>query len=153
MNVLERRQRLCAAGYVPIPLFGKEPPIYGKNNKRKGFDGWQQTSDVTLAMLRMWEKTWPDAINTGILTRLIPTLDLDILNEDAARALEDAARPAATATRAGAETRLAHHRRRDRPPLHRSQDRPLHAAKERAQACRRRARLAHSKGRKVPVGQ
>jgi hypothetical protein len=92
MNVLERRQRLCAAGYVPIPLFGKEPPIYGKNNKRKGFDGWQQTSDVTLAMLRMWEKTWPDAINTGILTRLIPTLDLDILNEDAARALEDAVR-------------------------------------------------------------
>ena len=34
-------------------------------------------------------KTWPDAQNTGILTRTMPTLDLDILNEEAARALED----------------------------------------------------------------
>ena len=37
----------------------------------------------------MWSKTWPDAQNTGILTRTMPTLDLDILNEEAVRALED----------------------------------------------------------------
>ena len=35
---------------------------------------------------------WPDAINTGILTRATPTFDVDILNEDAARAIEDMVR-------------------------------------------------------------
>jgi Bifunctional DNA primase/polymerase, N-terminal len=88
MNVLERRLQLCAAGYTPIPLFGKVPPNR-KNNKRKGFAGWEQTREVTPELLKMWAKTWPDAKNTGILTRLVPTLDVDILNEEAARALED----------------------------------------------------------------
>jgi hypothetical protein len=32
--------------------------------------------------------TWPDACNTGILTRLTPSLDADILNQDAAVAIE-----------------------------------------------------------------
>ena len=40
----------------------------------------------------MWARTWPDAINTGILTRITPTLDADILDEDAARAIEDLVR-------------------------------------------------------------
>ena len=40
----------------------------------------------------MWGRTWPDAINTGVLTRLTPALDLDLLNEDAARAAEDRVR-------------------------------------------------------------
>src|SRR5262249_6144045 len=43
-------------------------------------------------MIVMWAKTWPDAVNTGVLTRSVPTLDLDILNEEAARACEDFAR-------------------------------------------------------------
>jgi hypothetical protein len=33
----------------------------------------------------MPSKTWPDALNTGVLTRTMPTLDLDILNEEAVR--------------------------------------------------------------------
>ncbi len=40
----------------------------------------------------MWARTWPDAINTGILTRAVPTFDADILNEDAAVAIEDMVR-------------------------------------------------------------
>jgi hypothetical protein len=32
---------------------------------------------------------WPDSINTGVLTFDMPTLDADILNEEAARAIED----------------------------------------------------------------
>ena len=40
----------------------------------------------------MWGRTWPDAINTGILTRTTPTLDADILNEDAAVAIEELVR-------------------------------------------------------------
>jgi len=40
----------------------------------------------------MWAKIWPDALNTGVLTRNVPTLDLDILNEEAVRACEDLVR-------------------------------------------------------------
>jgi RecA-family ATPase len=84
-----RRHQLRAAGFCPIPLFGKTPPAYGKNNKRKGLGGWQQLQNVTPEQIDLWERTWPDAINTGVLTRLMPTLDLDILNEDAVRTIEN----------------------------------------------------------------
>jgi hypothetical protein len=30
------RLRLVRGGYTPLPLFGKEPPVYGKNNSKKG---------------------------------------------------------------------------------------------------------------------
>jgi hypothetical protein len=33
------RHQLRNAGYCPIPLYGKAPPVYGKNNKRKGLGG------------------------------------------------------------------------------------------------------------------
>src|SRR5262249_40677198 len=36
----------------------------------------------------MWNRIWPDAHNTGVLTRLMPTLDLDILNPEAVEAAE-----------------------------------------------------------------
>jgi Bifunctional DNA primase/polymerase, N-terminal len=90
MNVLERRRRLLATGYPVIPLYGKEPPNKGNNkNKRRSLTGWEQLGNIGDEMLVMWSKTWPDAQNTGILTRSMPTLDLDVLNEEAARALED----------------------------------------------------------------
>jgi Family of unknown function (DUF5906)/Bifunctional DNA primase/polymerase, N-terminal len=88
-EVTALRLRLLELGYSPIPLFGKEPPIYGKNNQRKGLGNWQQLDGATCQQIEMWSKTWPDATNTGALTRLMPTLDLDILNEAAARAIED----------------------------------------------------------------
>jgi hypothetical protein len=91
-EVLERRLTLCANGYTPLPLFGKEPPIYGKNNKHKGLDKWQLLDNVTREMVEMWGRSWPDACNTGILTRLTPALDADILNEEAAKAVEDLVR-------------------------------------------------------------
>ena len=42
--------------------------------------------------MAMWARDWPDAINTGVLTRDVPAFDVDILNEDAARAVEDMVR-------------------------------------------------------------
>jgi Bifunctional DNA primase/polymerase, N-terminal len=83
------RLRLVAGGYTPLPLYGKTPPTYGKNNKRKGLADWQNLCDVTPEQIDMWGKTWPDAGNTGALTRLMPTLDIDILNEEAVRAIEE----------------------------------------------------------------
>ena len=88
-DVLALRIALCAHGYIPVPLFGKVPPAYGKNNQRKGMQNWQLLDNVTREQLEMWGKTWPDAINTGILTKRTPTFDADILSEEAARATED----------------------------------------------------------------
>src|SRR5262249_46255039 len=76
------RCELVAAGYLPIPLFGKHPAL----------ENWSNLTSATDAMIVMWAKTWPDATNTGILTRNVPTLDLDILNEEAVRACEDLVR-------------------------------------------------------------
>src|SRR5262249_36742186 len=89
MNVTPRRLQLIKAGYFPIPLFGKVPPTYRENNTRQGLTGWQKLTEVTPAQIDIWGKTWPDAGNTGILTRSMPTLDLDILNEEAVRTIED----------------------------------------------------------------
>jgi hypothetical protein len=86
------RLRLARTGYVPLPLYGKVPPTYGKNNSRKGLPGWEKLTEVTREQVSMWARTWPDATGTGCLTRLMPTLDLDILNEEAARAIEDMVR-------------------------------------------------------------
>ena len=87
-EVLTLRLALCANGYTPLPLFGKEPPIYGKNNKHKGLKNWQLLDNVTREQIETWGNSWPGAINTGILTRITPTLDLDILDEAAAAAVE-----------------------------------------------------------------
>src|SRR5262249_10625158 len=82
------RLQLLQAGYCPIPLFGKAPPQYGKNNARKGLTGWQTIEHVTPEMLNVWERLWPDAANTGCLTKLMPTRDVDILDEAAAHSCE-----------------------------------------------------------------
>jgi hypothetical protein len=82
------RIALTHRGYTCLPLFHKEPPIFGRNNDRKGLAGWQHLANVTHAQILMWQQTWPGATNTGILTALSPALDADILNEEAAVAVE-----------------------------------------------------------------
>jgi hypothetical protein len=86
------RHKLRAAGFAPLPLFGKEPPIYGRNNKNKGLGGWQDLHEVTAAQIDLWEKTWPGANNTGALTQRMPTIDIDITFAEAAEAVEALAR-------------------------------------------------------------
>jgi Bifunctional DNA primase/polymerase, N-terminal len=81
-TVLEVRQALVDHGYVPIPVIGKVPP----------FKSWQKVENVSRAMLEAWARNWPKANNTGILTRLTPTIDIDVLNESAAIAAEELAR-------------------------------------------------------------
>ena len=74
-DVLAKRAKLLRAGYAPLPLHGKIPPL-----KR-----WQKIESISYEQIEMWGRTWPDAINTGVLTRTTPTLDADILDEAAAR--------------------------------------------------------------------
>jgi hypothetical protein len=77
-TALEIRQALVNRGYTPIPVTGKIPP----------FKKWQKVANVSRPMLEAWDKNWPQATNTGILTKNTPTLDADILNELAAIAIE-----------------------------------------------------------------
>jgi hypothetical protein len=78
----QRRHQLRANGYMPLPLFGKAPPL----------KEWQKLTVISRDMITLWGKVWPDAVNTGCLTRLMPALDIDILNEEAARAIEELTR-------------------------------------------------------------
>ena len=48
--------------------------------------------DASEADIRAWEKSFPYAASTGVLTRFVPTLDIDITSEPAAEAVEALAR-------------------------------------------------------------
>jgi hypothetical protein len=76
------RLKLLANGYAPLPIEGKRPP----------FKGWQKKIDANTAEIELWDKLYPHATNTGILTQLTPTLDIDITNPEAAKAVEALAR-------------------------------------------------------------
>src|SRR5262249_49074428 len=53
---------------------------------------WQALTEVAPEEIKMWSRTWPDAVNTGVLCRNAPALDLDILNEDAVRTIQNLVR-------------------------------------------------------------
>ena len=72
------RRQLLRGGFTPLPLNGKAPVI----------GAWQKHHDTTEHEIEFWSRMTPDAQNTGILTRLTPTLDIDILDPDAAAAVE-----------------------------------------------------------------
>jgi RecA-family ATPase len=76
------RLSLRAAGYDPIPCEGKRPPMRE----------WEQKLGATEAEIELWTKSWHLADNTGVLCRRVPTIDIDILNPDAADAVEALAR-------------------------------------------------------------
>jgi AAA domain-containing protein/bifunctional DNA primase/polymerase-like protein len=76
------RVRLFKAGYSPLPLQGKIPPM----------EGWQQKTQTNTDEIKLWSNLYPYCANTGILTRLTPTIDIDIVDEAAAEAVEELAR-------------------------------------------------------------
>ena len=79
MTPTEVRLGLFRTGYRPLPLNGKSPEVNGK--------GWQQKRlETNEGEIRLWETMWPYAVNTGVLTRYTPFLDLDIRNPEAADA-------------------------------------------------------------------
>jgi hypothetical protein len=77
--ILDVRQAMANNGFTRlIPVIGKVPPL----------DEWQMVDEVSREMLEEWERDWPNADNTGILTKLVPTFDIDILDAAAADAAE-----------------------------------------------------------------
>jgi putative DNA primase/helicase len=73
-SVTQTRLQLREAGYSPIPVRGKDPKL----------PGWNTKHEVDPAEIERWEKNYPDHQNTGLLTRSMPTFDIDILDERAA---------------------------------------------------------------------
>src|SRR4029077_2303543 len=78
----ELRSQLLRGGYSPIPLQGKIPPM----------EGWQQKTQTNNDEIKLWSNLYPYCGNTGILTRLSPTIDIDIMDQAAAEAVEELAR-------------------------------------------------------------
>ena len=76
------RTQLRCAGYAPLPINGKIPPL----------NGWQTKTETNDAEIGLWSKSFPQATNTGILTARIPAIDIDITFEPAAEAIEELAR-------------------------------------------------------------
>jgi hypothetical protein len=55
-------------------------------------DGWDEKINASDDEIRLWSDLYPHATNTGVFTRLVPTIDIDILNPEAAKAVEDLVR-------------------------------------------------------------
>jgi hypothetical protein len=81
-DVTALRLRLKAAGFSPIPVNGKAPHM----------PGWQSKVDVPDAEIASWSTRWGNCASTSVLTVTMPTLDIDVLQEDAADAVEALAR-------------------------------------------------------------
>jgi hypothetical protein len=79
VNLITFRHRLRLAGYSPIPCTGKKCLM----------DKWDEQLNATPEEIKQWSGQFPHATNTGVLTRLVPTIDIDILNPEAAKAVED----------------------------------------------------------------
>jgi hypothetical protein len=74
------RKRLLAAGYSPLPVNGKAPSI----------PGWQDIQ-ATNEQINAWEDKYTNATNTGILTRVTPAIDIDVLDPIIADELQELA--------------------------------------------------------------
>ena len=72
-QVLDRatshRKKLLAAGFLPLPVNGKVPPL----------PGWQDLR-ATPEVIDGWRSKYADAANTGILTLATPAVDIDVLD-------------------------------------------------------------------------
>ncbi len=78
MNPTELRHHLHGAGFSPIPVNGKHPVM----------DEWQKCVATQVEIDSWAEGKYAYAKNTGVLTKFTPVIDIDILNPDAAAAVE-----------------------------------------------------------------
>jgi hypothetical protein len=74
------RKRLLAAGYLPLPVNGKAPPI----------KGWPDI-EATDVLIDKWAYEYADATNTGIITHSTPAVDIDVLDPGVADELQELA--------------------------------------------------------------
>jgi hypothetical protein len=73
----QKRLDLLAAGFAPIPARGKSTNLVG----------WTQ-KNITVDEITSWKTAHADHSSTGVRTKTTPTLDVDVLNAEAADAVE-----------------------------------------------------------------
>src|SRR5262249_41450284 len=78
MSQAELRRALQLAGYSPIPVNGKRPAP----------TSWQRKIMTNDDEIALWDRLFPHAGNTGVLTKFLPTLDIDVLDFEPADAIE-----------------------------------------------------------------
>jgi hypothetical protein len=76
----QARLVLLGNGYLPIPVIGKQSFL----------PGWENITP-TEAIIRGWERTQAEP-GTGILTRDTPAINIDIMDEAIAQAIDDLTR-------------------------------------------------------------
>ena len=81
-SLTDLRWSLRRAGFAPLPLEGKRPILRE----------WEKRLLVSLEEIMSWERFFPAAVNTGVLTKLSPAIDIDIMHPEAAEAVEALAR-------------------------------------------------------------
>src|SRR2546427_10371682 len=72
-----RRKLLLSNGYTPTPCNGKAAFLHG----------WQKMLP-TENDIESWTRQFPRALNTGILTRTTPAIDIDVYEEKVANELQ-----------------------------------------------------------------
>ena len=77
------RLLLAEGDYSPIPTYP---------NKHPACNDWQTKFKVGRPEIELWPKVYPDAKGTGILCAYVPTLDIDVMIDPAAQAIEDLVR-------------------------------------------------------------
>jgi hypothetical protein len=76
------RLKLRHAGYDPLPVNGKKPPMLE----------WEKKLNSNDDEIRLWDTTWQYALNTGVLAKFCSGIDIDIKDRPAAEAIEALAR-------------------------------------------------------------
>lgn len=71
------RKRLLAAGFWPVPCSGKDVRL----------DDWPNMR-ATPAIIETWAITRPDHLNTGVLCRDTPFIDIDVRDKEVAEEIE-----------------------------------------------------------------
>ena len=84
VEIAALRRKLMVTGYAPIPIVDR--------SKRPPMDGWQTRIETNDAEIELWGRVYPGAGGTGLLCKFMPALDIDILNPEAAEAVEALAR-------------------------------------------------------------
>jgi hypothetical protein len=77
-----QRLKLRETGFAPLPLEGKKCFL----------EKWAEKNETNPEEIKLWAKLYPDWLGTGVLTRTMPALDIDIKHPDAATAVEEMAR-------------------------------------------------------------
>lgn len=91
-EITERRVRLRDTGWHVIPVYGPDAKLDMGAGKRPAGTNWQQLEDTSPAEIRGWAARYPDATNTGLLTRWFPVVDIDVLDPDLSATIQRMAR-------------------------------------------------------------